>query len=88
MLPGPLLCQKAQPWPLVSVPGVFGSSSITLSSSPTAGTHMRGVPVSQAGQEGPRVIYCLWFPFPCRRTAITQMWRMPGYSNQVQLPCC
>lgn len=44
--------------------------------------------MSQAGQEGHGVIHCLWFPFPCRRTAITQTWRMPGYSNQVQLPCC
>lgn len=31
--------------------------------------------------------YC-WFPFLSRRTAITQTWRMPDYSNQVQLTRC
>lgn len=31
------------------------------------------------------VISCFCFPFPSRRTAITQTWRMPDYSNQVQL---
>lgn len=91
VFPGPLLFQRAQPWPLVSIPGVFRSWSLTLSTlhcCPPAGEYLvrcPGVPVSQAGQEGHRVIHCLWFPFPCRRTAITQTWRMPGYSNQVQL---
>lgn len=71
VLPGPLLCQQAQPWPLVSIPGVFCSSSITLSTlallSHTrgpAGDHMRGVTASQAGQEGHGEIYCLWFLVP------------------------
>lgn len=53
-----------------------------------AGHCMWGVVVSQAGQEGHVVIYCFWFSFPSRRTAITQMWRMPDYSNQVQLTHC